>query len=502
MVKKSIYKLLLLLAAITTITLFIGTERSGDLQVEAVKPVKLDTPRSAIQEIKDARNLNEKQRLEKAKQLKDISLSAADNTELIEPALYAECPTCTSTTSSQTATMQVTIFRNGNTQIGDDETLWIWPFISNDGDYYFDTEGVPDAHRESFSPTFWKEFMTDLDMNNITSFSFGAGETSKEITIDLDLLNSGDNHIALIIMNDDDSLMGIASVDNSGLSGVTLNADGGLDSGPYDMASNNIYVETIEKQNANDRFEILMDDVSTLRDITSGITEKDICNQSYCEYIADEDSATRELEMSLPPGYSFSQWNTIDYNRAMNLFDEADHTGTSNPFSFNTEDFQLVVATSKSLDVSPVYRFWSDRYRHHFYTDSTNEKNHVINNLSHDWTYEGTAYKAAPHNGSCPVATTELYRFWSDNYRGHFYTASNSEKDYVIANLSHDWEYEGVAYCVGSSYTSYTPLNVYRFWSDNYLGHFYTASSTERDHVIDNLSHDWEYEGTVFFVSD
>lgn len=159
--------------------------------------------------------------------------------------------------------------------------------------------------------------------------------------------------------------------------------------------------------------------------------------------------------------------------------------------------YETLVEPLPSSNFDPVYRFWSDRYRHHFFTISEAEKNNVIATLSHDWTYEGIAYYA---DDICPVGFTNLYRFWSPVYRGHFYTISSAERDYVIANYSNDWNYEGTAYCASASARPDLTA-VYRFWSNNYRGHFYTISTTERDYVIANYSNDWAYEGVAFYVS-
>jgi hypothetical protein len=41
-----------------------------------------------------------------------------------------------------------------------------------------------------------------------------------------------------------------------------------------------------------------------------------------------------------------------------------------------------------------------------------------------------------------------VYRFWSDQMQGHFYTASNQEKENIIATWPDIWSFEGVAYYV------------------------------------------------------
>ena len=144
--------------------------------------------------------------------------------------------------------------------------------------------------------------------------------------------------------------------------------------------------------------------------------------------------------------------------------------------------------------LASVHRFWSDRYRGHFFTISENEKDNIVANLAHDWRYEGVAYHAFPET---VPSTVPLYRFWSDRYRGHFFTISESEKNNIVANLSHDWRYEGVAYYVSASQNP-DVVPVFRFWSPRYRHHFFTISEAEKDHIVDALSDDWQYEGVAF----
>lgn len=144
----------------------------------------------------------------------------------------------------------------------------------------------------------------------------------------------------------------------------------------------------------------------------------------------------------------------------------------------------------------PVYRFWSPRYRGHFFTISEAEKNHIATNLTTDWTYEGIAYYAFTEQLE---GTVTLYRFWSSRYRGHFFTISVEEAENIIAKFSRDWRYEGIAYYV---YPNQSAINspVYRFWSSRYKHHFFTISAAEKDNIINKLSHDWAYEGMPFYV--
>lgn len=147
---------------------------------------------------------------------------------------------------------------------------------------------------------------------------------------------------------------------------------------------------------------------------------------------------------------------------------------------------------------APVYRFWSSTYQGHFYTASAAERDAIITRWPTIWAYEGEAYRA--HTAPAP-GTVPLYRFWSAEYNGHFYTASAAERDGVISRWSRTWSYEGVAYHVyPSDSTAPNTVAVSRFWSPSARHHFYTASAGERDGVIARWSSTWNYEGETFRV--
>jgi len=159
-----------------------------------------------------------------------------------------------------------------------------------------------------------------------------------------------------------------------------------------------------------------------------------------------------------------------------------------------------ITATFQTANTSSqrIYRFWSNRGQHHFYTANDNELTNVVNNYSTNvWKYEKAAYNAFTTQ---QTNTIPLYRFWSDNYQGHFYTSNETEKNKIIAS-NPNWRYEQIAYYVyGSGYTGpSTP--VYRFWSDNYRGHFYTSNETEMNNVKNN-NPNWRYEGVAFKVAN
>ncbi len=151
--------------------------------------------------------------------------------------------------------------------------------------------------------------------------------------------------------------------------------------------------------------------------------------------------------------------------------------------------------------ISTVYRFWSPNNKAHFYTNSVAERDLILRTYpSTVWTYEGGTYNAF---SSQQPGTVPLYRFWSAKFKGHFFTTSETEKNQVIANYDDaTWLFEGIAYYVYPVDPAYVgTVTVARFWSQDNKHHFYTASAAERDQVIATYpDHEWAPEGDAFRV--
>lgn len=140
-----------------------------------------------------------------------------------------------------------------------------------------------------------------------------------------------------------------------------------------------------------------------------------------------------------------------------------------------------------------VYRFYNLKNGSHFYTASVAEKNSIVANLAGTYRLEGVAYA---DNLSNPANSFPLYRFYNFRTGTHFYTASESEKNNVIARMSSTYRLDGVAYYV--SITGGVP--VYRFYTSTGT-HFYTASEAEKNNVIAKLSGSYRLEGVAFYVA-
>jgi len=176
------------------------------------------------------------------------------------------------------------------------------------------------------------------------------------------------------------------------------------------------------------------------------------------------------------------------------------------------DDIRNAIRVSGNVDVGayeyeaspvikqPVYRFWSTTKRSHFYTASETERTSVAGSYNiNEWRYESVAFDAFTTQ---VAGTIPLYRFYSNQYQGHFYTASETERDYVDTNYGdNEWKFEGPAYYVYPLDFSGPSNVVFRFWSPDNKHHFYTASQSESDFVRNNYpANVWTFEGGNFRV--
>ena len=141
----------------------------------------------------------------------------------------------------------------------------------------------------------------------------------------------------------------------------------------------------------------------------------------------------------------------------------------------------------------PVYRFYSSTFKGHFFTASEREKNQLVSS-DPNWRYESIAYRAYTNRVE---GTVPLYRFYSPVFRGHFFTISEAEMR-KVRDTDRNWRLEGVAFYVHPGPAEGT-TPVYRFWSAAFRHHFYTTSEWERDKLI-VTDPNWKYERIAFHV--
>lgn len=148
---------------------------------------------------------------------------------------------------------------------------------------------------------------------------------------------------------------------------------------------------------------------------------------------------------------------------------------------------------AKALTPVNVYRFFNRHSAAHFYTASATERDRVIATLP-SLAYEGLAFQAS---GTADSALSPVYRFFNGQTGVHFYTISQSERDHIVANLP-QFTYEGVAYHASTvAGTGFRPL--YRFYVASRGFHFFTTSSAEAGQVIASLPQ-YRYEGVAYYV--
>jgi hypothetical protein len=168
--------------------------------------------------------------------------------------------------------------------------------------------------------------------------------------------------------------------------------------------------------------------------------------------------------------------------------------GNTNFWNIHLERFGDPGSDPISGPPGAVFRFYKKSNGSHFYTQSPAEANRVQAWLYASYKYEGMSYVADPAKNSTP-----LYRFYNKKNGGHFYTASAVERDNVKKRFASTYLYEGIAYNVSMSPNG-GATTIYRFYNKKSGGHFYTASEAERDYVTATYKAVFTYEGIAFWV--
>jgi lysyl endopeptidase len=143
-----------------------------------------------------------------------------------------------------------------------------------------------------------------------------------------------------------------------------------------------------------------------------------------------------------------------------------------------------------------VYRFYNMRTGTHFYTGTAAERDQVIATLGNIYHYEGVAYTLDAYSSN---NITPLYRFYNKRTGTHFYTADETEKNNTVNNLGAIYQLDGIAYYV-SNVAGPGATTVYRFYNMRTGTHFYTATTAERDNVINTMGSIFHYEGPAFYA--
>jgi hypothetical protein len=233
---------------------------------------------------------------------------------------------------------------------------------------------------------------------------------------------------------------------------------------------------------------------------TGNIGIYDVTDSAYAATYSVSDSARVQIHygrhLNVYQDFTFQEGHTYRVEVCASCVN-----GAASAAGLPGYDWQFNVNVSQ---FSPVHRFWSNALATHFYTPSSSERTKLTTQepFSTIWNEEGTAFYALTGN-NCGKGQ-RVFRFWSDNFQNHFYTINYAEYEKLTtqSSLKAVWDYEGVAFCA-YDYARVGAFPVYRFWSDRFKGHFYTIKESEKDRLISKYASTpeiWRYEKIAFWA--
>ncbi len=151
-------------------------------------------------------------------------------------------------------------------------------------------------------------------------------------------------------------------------------------------------------------------------------------------------------------------------------------------------------STPTPVTLVPVYRLYNFVNGTHFFTDSAGEKDYVLATWGNVYRLDGVAYSLNPANN-----TTRLTRLYNRVSGSHFYTASPGEAADALAKWPNVFSMDGPTYAVNPGPVS-NSLPVYRFYNLKNGSHFYTASEDEKNSVLANYGNVYRLDGPAFWI--
>lgn len=138
-----------------------------------------------------------------------------------------------------------------------------------------------------------------------------------------------------------------------------------------------------------------------------------------------------------------------------------------------------------------VHRFYRADTGAYFFTASKEEAQNVIN-MDTVWKYQNPVFKVeyGKTDTNLPV-----FRFYNKRAGAHFFTMSAAEKEQIIANLSGQFSYEGIAFYCSPSPRAFDPAHpeipanypIYRCYLPKTSSHYFTGSKSEIDYINQNV---------------
>ncbi|MEM0987150.1 MAG: hypothetical protein AAGJ32_12965 [Pseudomonadota bacterium] len=165
-----------------------------------------------------------------------------------------------------------------------------------------------------------------------------------------------------------------------------------------------------------------------------------------------------------------------------------------------TLDFTIEVENVNEAQVVDVARFLNAGNGAHVLTSNPAEVA-LIEESGLALESEGLGFRAlsvADAGSIDSKGSTEVYRFYNDKLGSHFYTASATERDAILANNS-AYQLEGVAFAAYQNGAAVAGLEeVFRLYNLNTGRHHWTMSEEEVAEIRD--SQGWVLEGIAFYA--
>ena len=211
----------------------------------------------------------------------------------------------------------------------------------------------------------------------------------------------------------------------------------------------------------------------------STIMSESINETSSSENVADQPNVTTETtDEAIQPQTAVIDGQVVQLEPPVKEGqDEANRTQAPK------EDLIEVAPRASRAAASPIqlFRLYNPNSGEHFYTKTTNERDHL---RKVGWRYEGIGWTA-------PASGIPVYRLYNPNAGDHHYTLNVSERDHL---KKVGWRYEGISW--------YSPSNgipLYRLYNPNAKAgaHHYTPIKSESDHL---RKVGWRYEGIAWYA--
>jgi hypothetical protein len=234
-------------------------------------------------------------------------------------------------------------------------------------------------------------------------------------------------------------------------------------------------------------------------DIGNVAAEAGVYGYNYYDYYRRV--AVHELGHTMGLKHPFDEGLGLPFNNAVTTAESVMAYGSAPLVTdFTPFDMAALVAINGVEDdwnaegEAPVFRFYNNRSGGHFFTVSPEEAETVAITMYDTFSYEGTGFYA---NNWQAGGTSPVYRFYNNVAGGHFFTINPAERDIVLSQYADTFTFEGIGFFTSPTDTANTE-EVYRFYNDRSGGHFFTANEAERDYVIENLSDTFHFEGIAF----